>query len=203
MSAAFSELADYADTLPNARMRTSHDAAGAIRLICQLLNAKKVLDIGTFTGCSAIAAAEQLGQGGKLITCDKDATHQEKFNPVFEEAGLASVIEFVNKPALEVVDELLKSKESDSFDLVFLDADKHNYQIYFNKCLELVRTGGVLIVDDTLWMGKVVGESDSEDTRLAAILEFNSKMAADKRVTNLVLPIGNGLTIAVKQPVSG
>ncbi len=203
MSSAFNELADYADTLPNSRMRTSHDAAGAIRVVCQLVGARKVLDIGTFTGCSAIVAAEQVSDSGKVITCDKDATHQEVFEKVFAAAGLDQVIDFVNKPAMEVIDELLASEETGTFDVVFLDADKHNYQSYFDKCLDLVRTGGAVIVDDTLWMGKVVEESDTEDTRLAAMLEFNEKMSNDTRVTNLVLPIGNGVTIAVKQPVSG
>lgn len=104
---------------------------------------------------------------------------------------------------MDLVQELVANGEANTFDLAFLDADKRNYQTYFDLCLELVRPGGVVIVDDTLWMGRVVGEIDSSDARLVAMLEFNQKMAADERVTNLVLPIGNGLTIALKQPESG
>ena len=195
MSAAFNKLADYADTLPNSRMRTSHDVAGAIRLMCQMVDAKKVLDIGTFTGCSAVVAAEQVGKAGKVTTCDKDDAHQKVFEEVFNEVGLGDVIEFVNAPAMDLVQELVANGEANTFDLAFLDADKRNYQTYFDLCLELVRPGGVVIVDDTLWMGKVVGEIDSSDARLVAMLEFNEKMATDERVTNLVLPIGNGLSL--------
>lgn len=162
-----------------------------LKLLVRALKAKRVLEIGTFTGYSALAMAEALPAGAKIITCDinpKTARIAKKF---WEKSGHAKKIKFKLGPALETLKKL-----RGPFDLVFIDADKENYIRYWDACLPKVKKGGVLIADNVLWSGRVLKPEHPTDH---AIVRFNRKVAKDRRVEAVMLTIRDGVTVAVKK----
>ena len=180
------------------RMQVSPEQGAFMRWLVRLLGARRTLEVGTFTGYSALVVAEALPDDGQLIACDVSEEWTAIGRPFWERAGVAHKIDLRLKPAVDTLDELIDAGEAGSFDFAFIDADKANYDAYYERCLILLRRGGVIGIDNVLWGGRVADErAQDEDTR--AIRALNLKVNADERVDAAMLPIGDGLTLAVKR----
>ena len=180
------------------RMQVSPEQGAFMRWLVRLLGARRTLEVGTFTGYSALVVAEALPDDGQLIACDVSEEWTAIGRPFWERAGVAHKIDLRLKPAVDTLDELIAAGEADSFDFAFIDADKANYDAYYERCLTLLRRGGVIGIDNVLWGGRVAdARVRDEDTR--AIRALNLKVNADERVDATMLPIGDGLTLAVKR----
>ena len=162
-----------------------------LEMISGLIRPKRVLEIGTFTGYSAIALAKGLTDDGLLYTIDVNEELQPMCARYFEKAGLTSKIKHLIGDARKIIPEL-----NETFDLVFIDADKVNYANYYDLVFDKVRAGGLIIADNVLWSGKVLDEKKDKDT--LAIHQYNEKVSADKRVKNFILPLRDGLNIVQK-----
>lgn len=172
------------------RMLSGHLQGRVLSMISHMMKPSRILEIGTYTGYSAICLAEGLAEGGQLITLDKNEEIEEMVRDYFEKAGLKDKIDYRLGNAMDLIPEL-----EGPFDLVFIDADKKNYLNYFNLVLEKVRIGGFIVADNVLWSGKVVQTDKKIDTDTQAILDFNRSMEDDDRVENVLLPIRDGLMV--------
>ncbi|OGT37819.1 MAG: SAM-dependent methyltransferase [Gammaproteobacteria bacterium RIFCSPHIGHO2_12_FULL_37_14] len=181
-----------------ARMQISPEQGQFMRLLVEILNAKKSLDIGTFTGYSALAVALSLPDNGKVIACDTSVEWTNLAKHFWEIGNVAHKIDLKLAPALQTLDKLLTDGEVNTFDFVFIDADKQNYIAYYEKSLALLRTGGLIAIDNVLWGGRVA-DPTIHDTDTVIIRQLNSKILTDERVTISMLPIGDGLTLARKK----
>ena len=161
-----------------------------LHLIIKISNIKNVLEIGTFTGLSALSISLALPNDGKLIALDKNEEINEVALKFFKKANQDHKIKTMVKPALESLDELENSK----FDMVFIDADKMNYKEYYERSLNLVNKGGLIIIDNVLWHGEVADELNKDKFTLN-IREFNAFVANDKRVEQIIIPLGDGMTV--------
>jgi caffeoyl-CoA O-methyltransferase len=168
-----------------------------MQLLVRLMGAKHCLEIGVFTGYSSVAVALALPADGRILACDISEQWTAIARRYWREAGVAAKIDLRIGPALSTLDELIESGKAGSFDFAFIDADKVNYLGYYERALTLVRSGGLIAVDNTLWGGQVIDKkSKSEDTQ--AIRRFNDRLYSDSRVQLSLLPIGDGLTLALK-----
>ncbi|MDC1077208.1 class I SAM-dependent methyltransferase [Candidatus Pelagibacter sp.] len=185
------EIIDYNNTLGDIkRMQVDPSQCYFLHLIIKISNIKNVLEIGTFTGLSALSISLALPNDGKLIALDKnDETNKVAVN-FFKKANQNHKIETKIKPALESLDELKKNK----FDMVFIDADKMNYKEYYERSLKLVNKGGLIIIDNVLWHGEVA-DKNNLDKYTVNIREFNSHVSNDKRVEQIIVPLGDGMTV--------
>lgn len=180
------------------RMQVSPEQGAFMQLLVRLLGARRTLEVGTFTGYSALVVAEALPDDGRLIACDVSEQWTAIGQPFWERAGVADKIDLRLQPAVGTLDELIAAGEAASFDFAFIDADKASYDAYYERCLTLLRRGGVIGIDNVLWGGRVTDErAQDDDTR--AIRALNTKVNADHRVDAAMLPIGDGLTLAVKR----
>ena len=161
-----------------------------LHLIIKISNIKNVLEIGTFTGLSALSISLALPANGKLIALDKNEETNKVANSFFKKANQDHKIKTIIKPALESLDELKNIK----FDMVFIDADKMNYKEYYERSLKLINKNGLIIVDNVLWHGEVADE-DNLDKYTVNIREFNKYVSNDKRVEQIIVPLGDGMTI--------
>ena len=177
------------------RMQIAVSQCHLLHLIIKTSKIKKILEIGTFTGLSALSMSLALPEDGKLLTLDKNKKTTEIAKNFFKRAKQENKIETIVKPALESLNDL--KLQNKIFDLVFIDADKENYKIYYDKSLELIDTNGLIIVDNVLWHGEVVDEKN-QDNLTVNIREFNSYVNKDKKTENLIIPVGDGLTICRK-----
>jgi predicted O-methyltransferase YrrM len=160
-----------------------------------MLQPQRVLEIGTYTGYSALCLAEGLAEGGKVITIDINEELESLSRSYAEKAGLADKIDFRIGKAADIIPDL-----NEAFDLVFIDADKASYSLYYDLVFGKVRSGGLIIADNVLWSGKVVQpEATKKDKELRAILEFNRRVQEDDRVENLLLPVRDGLMVVRKK----
>jgi len=185
------EIIDYNNTLGDIkRMQVATSQCHFLHLIIKTSNIKNVLEIGTFTGLSALSIALALPDDGKLIALDKDKETNKIAVSFFKKANLTNKIQTIVKPALDSLDELKNSK----FDMVFIDADKMNYKEYYEKSLKLLDKGGLIIVDNVLWHGEVADE-DNLDKFTVNIRDFNTYVANDKRVEQIIVPLGDGMTV--------
>jgi caffeoyl-CoA O-methyltransferase len=173
------------------RMLSGHLQGRFLSMISKMIKPKSILEIGTYTGYSAICLAEGLEPGGKLITIDVNEELESKTRGYFIKAGLEGVIDYRIGNALKIIPEL-----SMKFDLVFIDADKENYSRYFDLVIDKVSVGGYLMADNVLWSGKVLDDKPDKDTR--AILEFNKKIQEDARVEKVLIPIRDGILMMRK-----
>lgn len=187
------ETAEY----PGAIMQIAPEQGQFMALLVKLLGAKKTLEIGVFTGYSSLVTALSLPPEGKIVACDIDEESTSIARRYWQEAGVIDKIDLRIAPALETLDKLLEEGQTNTFDFAFIDADKRNYENYYEKCLQLIRPGGLIAVDNVLWFGKVADPQD-EDKRTVAIRDFNQKLAQDKRVKISLVPIADGLTLALK-----
>ena len=185
------EIIDYNNTLGDVKkMQVAISQCHFLHLIIKISNIKNVLEIGTFTGLSALSIALALPDDGKLIALDKNEETNKIAVSFFKKANLDNKIQTIVKPALDSLDELKNSK----FDMVFIDADKMNYKEYYERSLNLMDKGGLIIVDNVLWHGEVADE-DNLDRYTVNIREFNSYVANDKRVEQIIVPLGDGMTV--------
>jgi predicted O-methyltransferase YrrM len=181
-----------------ATMQISPEQGQFMALLVQLMSAKKTLDIGVFTGYSSLAVALALPPDGKVIACDLDEEYTAIARSFWQKAGVADKIELHLAPALETLDKLIEQGQENSFDFAFIDADKSNYDNYYERSMKLVRPGGLIAIDNVLWGGKVA-DLDIQDNRTKAIRNLNQKLLRDERVTISLVPIGDGLTLALKK----
>jgi len=185
------EIIDHNNTLGDIkRMQVATSQCHFLHLIIKTSNIKNVLEIGTFTGLSALSILLALPDDGKLIALDKNEETTKIALNFFKKANQNHKIETKIKPALESLNELKNTK----FDMVFIDADKMNYKEYYERSLKLVDKGGLIIIDNVLWHGEVVDENN-EDKYTVNIREFNSYVSKDKRVEQIIVPLGDGMTV--------
>ena len=185
------EIIDYNNTLGDIkRMQVATSQCHFLHLIIKTSNIKTVLEIGTFTGLSALAIALALPDDGKLTALDKDIETNKIAVNFFKKANLDDKIQTIVKPALNSLDELKNSK----FDMVFIDADKMNYKEYYERSLKLLDKDGLIIVDNVLWHGEVADE-DNLDKYTINIRNFNTYVLNDKRVEQIIVPLGDGMTV--------
>jgi caffeoyl-CoA O-methyltransferase len=185
------------DKLPMAQMQIGADQGAFMQLLIRLMGARRCIEIGTFTGYSALSVAMALPPNGKIVCCDISEEWTSIARRYWKMARVEKKIDLRLAPALRTLDGLL-SKEKNKFDFAFIDADKANYQNYFDRCLKLVRKGGLIALDNTLWGGQVLNPAAAdEDTR--AIQALNRKLHADRRVEVALLTVGDGLTLALKR----
>jgi predicted O-methyltransferase YrrM len=184
--------------LPNAIMQISPEQGQFMGMLIHLLGAKLTLEVGVFTGYSSIAVALALPEGGRIVACDVSEEYTSVARRYWREAGVEHKIGLRLGPAVETLDGLLAEGKSGAFDFAFIDADKENYDGYYERALKLLRPGGLIAVDNVLWHGKVLDESVQDaDTR--AIRALNEKLHRDERVWVSLLPIGDGMTLACKR----
>ena len=185
------EIIDYNNTLGDVkRMQVATSQCHFLHLIIKTSNIKTVLEIGTFTGLSALSIALALPENGKLIALDKNEETNKIAVSFFKKANLDNKIKTIVKPALDSLEELKNNK----FDMVFIDADKMNYKEYYERSLKLVNKGGLVIVDNVLWHGEVADENNS-DKFTVNIRDFNDYVAKDNRVEQIIVPLGDGMTV--------
>ena len=190
------EIIKHNETLGDKKkMQISLSQCFFLHLIIKLCKPNKILEIGTFTGLSALTMGLAMNKDSNLTAIDKNKETSEIAKNFFNKANLESKINLLVKNASDGLDELFKNKEI--FDLVFIDADKENYKNYFEKSLRMLKKSGIIITDNVLWYGDVVDESKN-DKLTTKIREFNSFIDKDNRVENMILPIGDGLSICRK-----
>ena len=185
------EIIDYNNILGDIkRMQVATSQCHFLHLIIKTSNIKNVLEIGTFTGLSALSIALALPDNGKLVALDKDEETNKIAVSFFKKANQDNKIQTIVKPALDSLEEL----KNDKFDMVFIDADKMNYKEYYERSLKLLDKGGLIIVDNVLWHGEVADE-DNLDKYTINIRDFNTYVANDKRVEQIIVPLGDGMTV--------
>ena len=190
-------LREETAALDQAGMQISPEQGQLMRMLTGLVGARRAIEVGVFTGYSALCVALALPEDGELVACDVNEEWTAIARRYWSEAGVASKIRLHLAPALETLDTLVREGRSGEFDMAFIDADKTSYDLYYERCLELLRPGGLVLVDNVLWSGKVVDEGDrSEDT--VALRAFNAKLGDDARIDLCMLPVGDGLTLARK-----
>lgn len=182
---------------PLARMQIAPEQGHLMTLLVQLMGAKKVLELGVFTGYSSLAVALALPPQGKLVACDISQEYTAIARRYWQQAGVADKIELYLAPALKTLERLLAEGEAGTFDFAFIDADKRNYSAYYEQTLQLLRPGGLIAVDNVLWSGRVA-DPQVQDNRTKAMRKFNQKLHQDQRVFLSLLPIADGLTLVRK-----
>ncbi|WP_223487685.1 class I SAM-dependent methyltransferase [Pseudomonas sp. A-RE-19] len=191
-------LRDETQALPMARWQVAPEQGQFLALLVKLIGARRLLEVGTFTGYSALCMAAALPDDGSLICCDLPGDYNATARRYWQEAGLAACIDLRLAPALETLAQLERQGQGGHFDLIFIDADKANYPAYLEHALRLLRVGGLAVFDNTLWSGRVLEDNpESEDTR--AIQALNRALKDDSRVDLSLLPLGDGLTLCRKR----
>jgi predicted O-methyltransferase YrrM len=192
------ELRRLTQRMPRASMQIGAEQGALLQALVRVMGARRCLEIGTFTGYSALAVALALPKGGRIVCCDVSEEWTAIARRHWKKADVAGKINLRIAPALETLDALLKQGKAGKFDFAFIDADKANYANYYERCLKLVRRGGLIAVDNTLWGGSVVDRRNrTVDTR--AIRAFNRKLIRDRRVDIALVPVGDGLSLAVRR----
>ena len=185
------EIIEYNKTLGDIkRMQIDPTQCHFLHLIIKISNIKKVLEIGTFTGLSALSISLALPDDGKLIAIDKNEETNKVAQDFFKKAKQDHKIQTIINPALDTLEELKNQK----FDMIFIDADKMNYKEYYEKSLGLINQSGLIIIDNVLWHGEVIDEKN-EDKFTINIREFNKFVSEDKRVEQIIIPLGDGMTV--------
>jgi predicted O-methyltransferase YrrM len=185
----------------NSFMQISPDQGQFMALLVRLIAATRTIELGVYTGYSSLCVALALPPGGKIIACDDNKAWTSVARRYWAEAGVSDKIDFRLGPAMATLDGILAEGLGGSFDFIFIDADKENYDGYYERSLELLRPGGLIAVDNVLRSGKVA-DSRENDPTTAAIRAFNAKLLSDDRIFPSVLPIADGLTLALKLPLN-
>ncbi len=192
------QLREETEPYPHSFMQISPDQGQFMSLLIHLMGARNTIDIGVYTGYSSLSVALALPNDGKLIACDVNEEWTSMARRYWAEAGVSNKIELKLAPAIETLDELLARELAGTFDFIFIDADKENYDQYYEKSLKLLRTRGLIAVDNVLWSGRVL-ESGQYDPDTTAIKAFNAKLLEDDRIFLSMAPIADGLSLAVKR----
>jgi len=182
---------------PQSGMQVSPEQGQYMALMARLIGARRTLEVGTFTGYSALVVAMALPEDGQIIACDINKEWTDIARRYWDEAGVAHKINLRLGPAVETLQALLAGGGKGTFDFAFIDADKSNYQSYFDSAVELIRPGGLIAVDNVLWHGRVIDPAE-QDRDTLAVREFNRKLHTDARVEISLVPMGDGLTLARK-----
>ena len=182
---------------PHAGMQIGPEQGQFMALLVKLIGARRAIEVGVFTGYSALAVALALPEDGHLLACDISAEYTAIGRPHWEAAGVARKIELCIAPALKTLDARLAASGAGSYDFAFIDADKTGYDAYYERCLSLLRPGDLIAIDNVLWNGSVARPSKDADT--VALQALNTKLHGDARVDVSLLPIGDGLTLARKR----
>jgi caffeoyl-CoA O-methyltransferase len=182
---------------PHASMQTAPEQGQFLHFLARTIGARKTIEVGVFMGYSSTWVALALPPEGKVVACDVSEEYTERAKRTWCEAGVQNKIELRLRPALQTLDGLLADGLAGTFDFAFIDADKSNYANYYDRCLALLRPGGVIVIDNVLWHGAVIDQNDhSADTE--AMRAFNRKLHDDSRVALTLAMIGDGLTLACK-----
>ena len=197
-NAVLSQLRSVTLKHARGRMTSGLDVGKLLTVLTKSLGARKVIDVGMFTGCSAYSMALGLPEGGKVVACDVVEEYTSIGKPFWAEGGVAGKIDLRIQPATKTLQDLIDNGEAGTFDLIFIDADKENYVQYYEMSIKLLRQGGVVVVDNALWQGKVADRSNV-DTSTVCIRELNTRMKTDTRVSFVLLDVSDGLGIVCKQ----
>jgi len=179
-------------------MRSAPEQGQFMAMLLRVMSAKRVLEIGTYTGYGTLWMALALSDDGEMVTCDVSERWTSVARRFWEAAGVAERIRLELRPALETLDALMADGQADTFDFAFIDADKVNYDAYYEACLKLVRPGGLICVDNVLWGGSVIDPANHDEST-EAIRVFNRKLKNDERIELSMLPVADGLTLAMKR----
>ena len=191
-------LREETENHPFALMQICPEQGALMANLVRLISAKKAIEVGTFTGYSALAVALALPEDGYLLACDISEEFTSIGKPYWEEAGVSENIDLQIAPAIETLKSKIEDGESNTYDFAFIDADKINYLNYYELCLDLIRPGGVIAIDNVLWGGSVIDSARTDDDT-KAIREINDFIVSDKRVNISMIPVGDGVTLAVKK----
>jgi predicted O-methyltransferase YrrM len=183
---------------PMSRMQIAPEQGQFMALLVQLMGAKKTLELGVFTGLSALVVSLALPPDGRVVACDVNVEFTDIARRYWQEAGVGDKIELHIGPAMETLDQLLSAGEAETFDFAFIDADKSNYDGYYERSLELVRPGGLIVIDNVLWSGRVA-DPQFQDNRTQKIRALNEKLHQDSRINLSLVPMADGLTLAHKK----
>ena len=184
--------------LPAGRMQITPEVGNLLGMFVRLLGAKRCIEVGVFTGYSSLSMARALPPDGRIIACDVSEQWTAVGRRYWAESGLDKTIDLRLAPALDTLDALLAAGELGTYDFAFIDADKANYSGYYDRLMRLIRPGGLIVIDNVLWYGRVI-DSRENDIDTVAIRAFNAKLSADPRIEVAMLPIGDGLTLAFKK----
>jgi caffeoyl-CoA O-methyltransferase len=182
---------------PHAGMQIAPDQGQLMALLVKLIGARRTIEVGVFTGYSALTVALALPHDGRVLACDISDDYTRIARPFWEQAGVGHKIDLRLAPAIETLDAQLAERGEGGYDFAFIDADKTSYDGYYERCLQLVRAGGLIAFDNTLWAGAVARPAKDADTR--ALQALNDKLHADERVDSALLTVGDGLTLARKR----
>lgn len=183
---------------PMGQMQISPDQGQLMGFLAQLIGAKKALEIGVFTGYSTLAVALAMPDHGTILACDVSEDYTAIAKRYWQQAGVAHKIDLRIAPALETLDQLLADGQANSFDFAFIDADKSSYDDYYERSLQLIRPGGLIVIDNVLWSGQVADASDTRK-RTQALRTLNAKIYQDARVSLSMLPVADGVTLVMKR----
>ncbi len=192
------ELREATAELPHALMQISPDQGQFMQLLAKMLGAKRCIEVGVFTGYSSLAVALALPADGRIVACDVSERWTNVARRFWDKAGVAHKIDLRLAPANETLDALLAEGGAGSYDFAFIDADKPAYLGYYERCLKLLRPGGLIAIDNTLWSGRVADPAEADDDTISLRL-FNHFVHRDERVDLSLLPVGDGLTLARKR----
>ena len=195
--AILKSLREATAQLPMSRMQIAPEQGQFMALLVKLIGAKKTLEVGVFTGYSALVTALALPDDGKIIACDKDEQYTNIARLYWERANVSQKIDLRIAPAQLTLEQLIADGQENTFDFAFIDADKRSYSIYYEQVLKLIRPGGLMAIDNVLWSGRVA-DPNNTDKRTIAIREFNQQLHQDERVNISLVPISDGLTLAMK-----
>ncbi|MDQ2818243.1 MAG: class I SAM-dependent methyltransferase [Candidatus Eremiobacteraeota bacterium] len=179
-------------------MQIGPDQGRFMQFLVNLIGAKNCIEVGVFTGYSALSVALVLPEDGRIVACDVSHDYTQVARRYWSRAGVASKIDLHVRPAADTLDELLADSGADAFDFAFIDADKTNYDVYYERCLKLIRTGGLIAIDNVFWSGRVADSADQEQSTVA-LRALNAKVCSDRRVDAVMVPIADGLTLARKR----
>jgi predicted O-methyltransferase YrrM len=193
--AVLRRLREETAQMPESQMQIAVEEGALLALLVGLIGARRIVEVGTFTGYSSTAMAMALPPGGQIVCCDVSKEYTDVAMRAWAEAGIADRVELHLAPATETLDALLEAGRAGTFDMAFIDADKPNYAAYYDRCLRLVRAGGLIAIDNVLWSGRVADPANQEASTLA-IRALNAAIAADPRVDVAMVPIADGLTLA-------
>ncbi|XP_042408609.1 O-methyltransferase MdmC-like [Zingiber officinale] len=192
------KLREETSTMPGSQMQVSPDQAQLLVMLAQIIGAQRCIEVGVYTGYSSLAIAMVLPETGRLVACERDERCLEIAKKYYTRAGVAHKVDIKHGLAVDSLKSLIQHGESSSFDFAFVDAEKRMYNEYFELLLRLVRVGGLIIIDNVLWHGKVA-DPQVNDPKTASIRNFNRKLLEDQRISTSMVPIGDGMTICQKR----
>jgi predicted O-methyltransferase YrrM len=184
--------------LPDANMQIAPEQGQFMALLARLVNARRCIEVGVFTGYSSLAVALALPEDGRIVACDVSEEWTKLAREYWREAGVEKKIELRLQPAAHTLEELLARGQAGQFDFAFIDADKTEYDLYYELLLKLMRRGGLIVIDNTLWSGKVA-DAQAKDADTVALRALNDKLLEDERIDYCLLPVADGVTLARKR----